>query len=236
MAGFVRRFAVGRPDGPRSSVWRTWSLKDGTICLGVRSITSKLKVSLHPRERQSGLDKDYHAKLRARGLRLGSARKVWKEGIPIGSTGFTLEFRILFPTSHLQEFITPDRYDPKVIWITPHTNGMATEITVLFGPANEANRFRALDAAGNETQAFLLAQAPINDDRSAYFLYHSAPEPGAFQNQELLRAQVQEAGRQLGIEFLPQHRLFVDFDGPDGVRGACEYSAQLLLNRGALSR
>ena len=43
------RFAVGSPDGPRSSTWRIWVEKDSSIYIGPRDTGGQFKVSLHPR-------------------------------------------------------------------------------------------------------------------------------------------------------------------------------------------
>src|SRR5882724_6402986 len=44
----VIRFAVGSPDGPRSSIWRVWTERDGSTYVSVRKIAGSFKASLHP--------------------------------------------------------------------------------------------------------------------------------------------------------------------------------------------
>jgi hypothetical protein len=41
------RFAVGTPDGPRSSTWRVWVGHDGSVFVSTRTPGGHLKVSLH---------------------------------------------------------------------------------------------------------------------------------------------------------------------------------------------
>jgi hypothetical protein len=48
MAGGELRFAVGRPDGPQSNIWRVWSNKGKSdVYLGPRPVLRTGKVSLH---------------------------------------------------------------------------------------------------------------------------------------------------------------------------------------------
>lgn len=41
------RFAVGTPDGARSSTWRVWASSDSSVFVSTRPIAGHLKVSLH---------------------------------------------------------------------------------------------------------------------------------------------------------------------------------------------
>jgi len=41
------RFAVGTPDGPRSSTWRVWVGDDGSAFVSTRTLGGNLRVSLH---------------------------------------------------------------------------------------------------------------------------------------------------------------------------------------------
>ena len=43
----VIRWAIGAPDGPRSSAWRLWGNKKGDIYVAVRSLGGIIKASFH---------------------------------------------------------------------------------------------------------------------------------------------------------------------------------------------
>jgi hypothetical protein len=222
----VCRFAVGSPNGPRSAVWRVWSGNDGSVYLAARAVANQLKVSLHPKERQSGLTKGYHAKLRARGEAQGSARKVWYAGVQIQPPSFTLEFRLFFPTSHLEIFSSRDANDPLVTWIPSAPEATALHVAVILGPDVAKQRLVALSPDGSSIEAEVLAQWSLADNRRVWLAHHCVPE-GAFQNRAAAGNAIRDAARKLGITFRPGHRAFLDFDGPDGVRGVCEYAAAL---------
>jgi hypothetical protein len=54
------RWAVGTPDGPRSSIWRLWGNKKGDVYFSVRSLGGILKASFHRDRRcQVGFTSNY---------------------------------------------------------------------------------------------------------------------------------------------------------------------------------
>lgn len=125
------RFAVGEPEGRRSSVWRMWANKKGDAYLSVRSLGGQLKVSLHKDGRwHYAFD---HAYAKKKGIP-GRFVERWERPEEF-SDGFTLALRIYVPESGLSQTGDPG-IGKKAAWIPAPKEGMSVEFTVMYDSRN----------------------------------------------------------------------------------------------------
>lgn len=136
----VVRFAVGKPEGPRSSVWRLWT-HNNEVYLSPWSVGADAKVSLHSSgDWRDAFTKEHVAK--------GSPFVVsdqdrtldrWKrpaEFVP----GATKAYMIVVPSSEVTAPRHPEAYSlfrqklggKAVVWVPAAPEGYATHFTVLF--------------------------------------------------------------------------------------------------------
>jgi hypothetical protein len=134
------RFAVGVPEGSRSSVWRIWT-HDNEVYLSARALTSILKISLHS---SGDWRHAFTAEQVVAGLPFitpGQTRAIdrW-ERPPEFWPGVTKAFEIVVPSSEVttpshpkaNELFRRNLGAKKVVWVPAAPEGYATHFTVLF--------------------------------------------------------------------------------------------------------
>jgi hypothetical protein len=132
------RFAVGRPDGPRSSVWRLWTRGDD-IYLSLRDLTKAQKISLHSsgRWRNAWTTEQVAKGLPFVGPGQDRATDKWDRP-PELAPGVTRAFDVVVPASEVTE---PEHYGAKlpagkeIVWVPAAPQGFATYCTVVLTAA-----------------------------------------------------------------------------------------------------
>jgi len=126
------RFAVGEPDGPRSSIWRLWATPKGDVYLTARSLGGTMKASLHRSGNwQFGFTSEFETKGRSQGNWPLDSRHIerWVRPPEIGG-GITLAFRVVIPASELREW--PLETSKEVQWLPAPDSGNAGVIELAF--------------------------------------------------------------------------------------------------------
>lgn len=173
------RFAVGAPEGPRSSTWKLWvdnrlsrGKPKGEIYLGNRGIAGDLKVSLH----RSGQwqvaftsQSEFAAKRRERGL--PRQTQTWERPSP-DKDGVVYGYGLYFPTQELTD--------------TPYTGSKVDAITwIPAASPNQLIEFHLLittpDAdvgdsswPGEDKGTELLKRIPLPDEEILWLVHRVA--------------------------------------------------------------
>lgn len=128
--GNVLRWAIGSPDGLRSSTWRIWGNAKGDIYVAVRCLGSVMKASFHRDGKcHLGFTEEY-AKRAARGIENASRHwEKWK----LPAAPVTRGLRILVPHAELRRFAGHD--DGAVVWLRPPDPGSIGTISIIFAPS-----------------------------------------------------------------------------------------------------
>lgn len=131
------RFAGGSAEGPRSSIWRLFTGKKprSDVYLAVRDIAGAIKASLHESGQwQVSFTTQFESQLRNLSDSRLASRHIdqWTRPQDI-SSGLTLAFRIIVPTSELR--VMPTTPDKPTCWVPPAPTAWATEFAVLLSRA-----------------------------------------------------------------------------------------------------
>lgn len=114
------RFAVGAPEGRRSSTWRFWGNKKGDFYFSTRSLGGVLKTSLHRDGRcHTGFTSEYAARSDSVAPQ-GRSRHQDRWLLP--NAPFCVAARILIPESELREYPTRSSRK-KMKWLDPPRPG-----------------------------------------------------------------------------------------------------------------
>jgi hypothetical protein len=134
------RFAVGKPEGPRSTVWRLWTHKN-EVYISAWSLASDVKISLHSSGDWREALTTEHAAKGSPFVAPGQDRTIDKWQRPAEFVaGATKAFMIVVPSS---EVTTPRHPEANtafrqklggkaVVWVPAAPEGYATHFTVLF--------------------------------------------------------------------------------------------------------
>ncbi len=143
------RWAVGTPNGPRSTIWRAWT-NGSDIYIAPRPVAGDMKISLHaggnwrsaftqqhmeranpliPRERDRAVDK-------------------WKRP-PEFASGWTRGFTIIVPGSEVRESEVVLDEPHKIVWLDPAPPNHATHFDILIA---------APGATGSEGRGYATAE------------------------------------------------------------------------------
>lgn len=133
--GSTVRFAVGSPDGAKSSTWRCWTpgKGKGDVYLSPRHMTGTYKLSLHESGAwQVGLTRYYKEKMIQEGRWLGGSRLQAEFSAPqqLGP-GCNLAFRVWVAPSALTTEAGVQPMPPDVVWIPPPPPDKVAEIALL---------------------------------------------------------------------------------------------------------
>ena len=121
-AGEGIRWAIGSPDGLRSSTWRFWGNKKGDFYLSVRSLGGTFKTSLHRDRRcQTGFTKEY-------ATRTALERQRHLDNWELPDRVIVRAFEVVTPPAELSRFQASDKQRMK--WLPTAPPGSASVVTV----------------------------------------------------------------------------------------------------------
>lgn len=139
----VCRFAVGSPNGPRSSSYRVWTARNSAdVFIAARSTASIIKVTLHSARAEHGLGQEGHhgytaeavEKLRAAGKWTRSSRHLTKwPGRQVGP-GLWEQFLLFVPANALRPFAGDRGGLRDVQWVPAPPPGQHAVFTTYVGP------------------------------------------------------------------------------------------------------
>jgi len=129
------RWAIGDPDGPRSSTWRFWGNKKGDFYLAARSLGGTLKTSFHRDGRcHSGLTSEYLNRIRGEGQ---VATRKYFDRWELASEPSVRAYQILVPAGELRLF-RPDAVD-QMKWIPGPPPGHAITVSLFLSRTLESD-------------------------------------------------------------------------------------------------
>jgi hypothetical protein len=170
----VIRFAVGSPDGPRSSIWRVWTERDGSVYLAVRKLAGRFKASLHPR----GWRIAYASLSDAQRLALGTPptdRAIDKFlPSPEVAPGVRRGFVVLIPSLGISAPRDGEVANGDIHWLSPApADHLVVEVS-LFLLAGPTEGWPGRDSMGTQ----LLGSLPLQGD-AAVWIVNRVIEPSA---------------------------------------------------------
>jgi hypothetical protein len=134
------RFAVGVPEGPRSSVWRIWTHND-EVYVSARALTTVLKISLHSSGDWRHAFTTEHVVAGSPFISPGQNRAIdrWERPSEFWP-GVTMAFEIVVPSSEVttprhpkaNEVFRRNLGGKAVVWVPAAPVGYATRFAVLF--------------------------------------------------------------------------------------------------------
>lgn len=169
---FHFKFAVGKPAGPRSGIWRVWTAKTpkSDIYIAPRNLAGILKVSLHESgEWRSAFTYEYASKKFDKTMPISESRIIeeWDRPIDI-SPGVSLAFRIVIPNDDLMAVPVDQNTALKITWITPPTEEDLTEVAVILTHSNvEVSDWPGKNNMGTK----LLASYGLANDEMLWLVY-----------------------------------------------------------------
>ncbi len=129
MGRSILRWAVGTPDGLRSSVWRIWGNVKGDVYVAVRSLGGITKVSFHRDGKcQVGFTSEYAPTAASRFQTQTRHWETWR--LPTQPVARVL--RILIPGAELRRFAGHDT--GTVVWLPSPAPGLVSTISVMLAP------------------------------------------------------------------------------------------------------
>lgn len=170
----VVRFAVGSPNGPRSSVWRVWTGQDGSAYVSVRNIAGHFKASLHPaRWRIAFADLSEAQRIAVgrtptnRAIDLFPPSKELAPGIRRG-------FVIMVPTLGVRSPQGDDVTRGEIHWLAPPPADGVVEITLVLTTAQTAGwpGRRSMGTA-------LVGRLPLPEDAVLWVVSRVVQPPGS---------------------------------------------------------
>jgi hypothetical protein len=175
------RFAVGKPDGPRSNVYRLWTTKND-VYLSVRALTGVQRISLHGSGKWRSAFTEDHVAKGSPFVPPGKDRAYDKWNRPPEFVpGITLAFNILVPTSevtmppHLKANATLRGTD--IVWVPPASEGCATHFTVLFTSAEVTATTLPGWPGRNSMGTRLILMAPLPNTECVWLVAYEQPIP-----------------------------------------------------------
>lgn len=119
------RWAVGAPDGPRSSTWRLWGNKKGDVYLSVRNLGGIVKASFHRDRRcQVGFTAEYAETAKQR---FGTTKRHWERWV-LPSEPVVRAVQVVVPASELVPFEAAE--SPNMKWLPGPPVGMAAVVSI----------------------------------------------------------------------------------------------------------
>jgi hypothetical protein len=162
--GNAIRWAIGSPDGPRSSTWRLWGNKKGDFYLSVRALGHIVKSSFHPDGWCSiGFDRQYLPKMRARFPQAHSRH--WRRW-QLPDSPLARALQVVIPTSELRSYALDDAPD---IWIAPPGPDHVAVASVFIAPSGTKPSWSA-----GEPQPHPICVIETRN-RAAWLLYNANP-------------------------------------------------------------
>jgi hypothetical protein len=121
----VLRWAIGSPDGPRSSAWRLWGEKKGDLYVAVRSLGAATKASFHRDGKcQVGFTNEYAVTASRRFAVESRHWQRWR--LPADQVVRVLQ--VLVPHSELRSFT--DRDHRNVTWLPTPPEGSVAVVSI----------------------------------------------------------------------------------------------------------
>ena len=121
----VFRWAIGSPDGPRSSAWRLWGNKKGDIYVAVRCLGGIVKASFHRDGKcQVGFTDNYAGTASRRFAVKSRHWETWR--LPVKPVVRILQ--ILVPHSELRPF--SHRNDRDITWLPTPPEGSVSVVSI----------------------------------------------------------------------------------------------------------
>jgi hypothetical protein len=137
------RWAVGTPDGPRSSIWRLWGNKKGDVYLSVRSLGGILKASFHRDRRcQVGFTSNY---TETAIQRFGARSRHWERWV-LPEAPTVRAVQIVVPANELVPFGANDASQMK--WLPPPAAGAASVVSVFIAEPPSAADWPGPESGG----------------------------------------------------------------------------------------
>ena len=123
----VIRWAIGAPDGPRSSAWRLWGNKKSDIYAAVRSLGGITKASFHRDGRCQVGFTDAYAVTASR--RLGATSRHW-ETWQLPPDPIVRILQLIVPSSELRPFVDANPQQESIIWLPAPPEGSVGVVSV----------------------------------------------------------------------------------------------------------
>lgn len=137
------RWAVGQPDGQRSSTWRLWGDKKGDAYLAMRSLGGQVKVSIHRDRRCSvGFTKEFEQTATER---FGAASRHWDRWV-LPDEPVVRAVQVVVPDSELAHFSPKDKMP--MAWVRPPSVGRAVVFSVFVAEPPNAFNWESPEKSG----------------------------------------------------------------------------------------
>jgi hypothetical protein len=205
------RVAVGETSGKRSTVWKIWTQKSD-VYIQSRMMGSDSKVSLHASGQCQWSDTSEWVSRQSEAK--NSDRHIVKWNLPEILPGQTTHvFRIVIPHSELRQINIDEKLN-KIVWLPEPNQGYATQIECYITPQLDGPP----DTSNSPYQ--YLATLALSDRR--WFVLFVQESLITEQFLEGTRTQIISNAKKKGITFLPQNRLSVFIEYPDGCKGLME--------------
>jgi hypothetical protein len=224
------RFAVGRPEGPRSAVWRLWASGDH-VYLSARLYGHTIKASLHKSGKWKWGFTEEYAEREDTLLPPGVDRAIhkWKRPPEI-FPGITSAFEIIVPPTELAMLRQPlpekeaRRYLSKVRWVSSPSSKAETCFRVLF------------IAPGNPTRVDneVIWQHELPNGNTVSLIVYEQPTTNV--NKEHLASEKRRILREVGkldegsaLSTAREPRSYLLLAGEDGTRRLVDISLDFLF-------
>lgn len=209
------RFAVGSPEGKRSTVWKTWTSGDEAY-LQSRMMGSSTKVSLHgDGQCQWSMTSEWYGKNRPGERNAGRHIVRWKRPA-ITDTAAAFVFRVIIPESELRGIRGIKENLINIHWMPSPDLGQAKIVECYITPRVVG---RALDFPFSH-----LASLELSDSKLFVLLSHNESVTAAQTSQLiLLRHQAQEQLAKMSKIVEPKFRGVGFTEGDLGERGMIEF-------------
>lgn len=169
----VVRFAVGRPDGPRSGAWRVWTERDGSLYIAARRIANSFKASLHPVGWRIAFSAQ-HADSAQSLVPRGTDRAVRKFDRPAElAPGVTRAFSVLIPAAAalVPAYGGSERGD--IVWLPTPPADHVTEVSIILtNPNTRTTGWPGKRGMGTS----LVGRLHLANGESAWVVYRERPE------------------------------------------------------------
>ncbi len=228
----VVRFAVGNPEGPRSTVWRLWASGDH-VYISSRLYGDTIKASLHKSGKwRWGFTEEYTARENSL-LPAGADRALHKWGRPPERfPGITSAFEIIVPSTELAMPRHPlseeaaRKYTSKVHWVSAPSSEMEAHFRVLFtasdSPTTVTNKvIWQHELTDGETVSLIVYEQPMTDGNKAYL---------ASGKRRILR-EIGKAAEDSALADAREPRGYLMGDAEDGTRFLVDISTDFLFEQ-----
>ena len=138
------RWAIGDPDGRRSSTWRLWGDKKGDVYLSMRSMGGVLKASFHRDRRCSvGFTSEYHSTAKKR---FGAESRHWQRWV-LPAAEVVRVAQVVFPEGELAAFSADEASQMR--WISSPAPGNAIIVSVFIAEPPDKFNWPGHEIGGN---------------------------------------------------------------------------------------